>query len=187
MITDVLVEKKVIERDESPIYQFGLELIFLNTVNLLTFIVLGLIFKEIRSGFIFLIAIICLRKYAGGFHASTRLHCYILTSAVCGSVIIAIKYFPLNFLQELCATFFSTIILFWLAPVSSENKPLEDSERIQYRKRSIAIFALESCFFFVFYALQLRKMADGIIWAQMVTALSMGIEKAKQRRRSLIT
>ena len=42
----------------------------------------------------FILAYIPIRSYAGGYHASTQLRCYILSNAVVVAVLIAIRLVP---------------------------------------------------------------------------------------------
>ncbi len=79
MVTDFLLYRGVIEEENVAIYQYGYEML-LNSVEQIVFLmILGAAWAKCVSTFIFCVVFISLRRYTGGYHASTRIGCMIVT------------------------------------------------------------------------------------------------------------
>ncbi len=81
IVTDFLVCRKVIEQDEIEIYRYGYEAFFSCLGQTLILISIGAVFGKLLYAFLFVLVFVCLRQYAGGYHAKTRIGCTIVTSS----------------------------------------------------------------------------------------------------------
>lgn len=142
-IAERFVEKKAILSEEKELYRFGIQQGLSIVLNIITTFVIGLAFQMVIESFLFLIIYIPLRSYAGGIHAKTANRCYIFSSLMIIAVLSAIKFFPFGNLICSYLSVISGIIIFLLAPVETENKRLDDMERIVYRRRARLILGVE--------------------------------------------
>lgn len=78
-----------------------------------------------------------IRPYAGGYHARTPKMCYVFSLIMIIVVLFLIRTIPLNGLLYLLIYAVSSIVIFKLSPVEDENKPLDNIERVVFRKRAI--------------------------------------------------
>lgn len=78
-ITNRLIRKKAISHDDREIYEYGLKQLITALTDVVSIVILGIIFRELSGSVIFLIAFMSLRSYSGGYHASTPAKCYVLT------------------------------------------------------------------------------------------------------------
>lgn len=142
-IAQKLVAKKTITTESKSVYQYGIQQGFTIVLNLLTTLIIGLIFNMVIESFLFLAIYIPLRSYAGGIHAKTALRCYLYSSLMTIAVLLVVKFLPLeNFICNLISLI-SGVFIFLSAPVDTENKKLDTIERKVYKKRACIILILE--------------------------------------------
>jgi accessory gene regulator B len=142
-LSDALVARHTIRKDDKDIYQFGIQQGFTIAFNLLTTLVIGALFQMIWEGFVFLAVYIPLRIFAGGIHAKTPIRCYIYSIGMIIAVLLIITFFPLGMLICNCLSFASGCIIFFLSPVETDHKKLDRKERQVYQKRARMILIIE--------------------------------------------
>lgn len=142
-ITNRLIRKNVIEDYNREIYLFGVEQFLTTTLNIVTTIVIGLVLGELWQSILFVLMFMMLRSYAGGYHASTPVGCYFLTSSIIAIALSVLKYIEINILVCVGLLIISGVVILILSPVQSENKPLDNIEFVIYRKKAIAIWTVE--------------------------------------------
>lgn len=142
-IAKKLVEKNTISSENKPIYQYGIQQGFTIGLNILTTFVIGLVFKMIVESFLFLAVYIPLRSFAGGVHAKTANRCYVYSTIMIIAELLVIKFFPFGIFIGSCLSLISGAIIFLLAPVETENKKLDESEKQVYKKRARIILIIE--------------------------------------------
>lgn len=81
-ILNYLLIGKEIEKEEYEVYAYGLEILLLKTTHIVCIVFIGLIFHKFIELLSFLLIFSLLRRYAKGFHASTKLKCLFVTIAL---------------------------------------------------------------------------------------------------------
>ena len=134
---------------------------------------------------VYLIAYIPLRTYAGGHHASSSNACTVISAGVLALVCIASDVIPTEFYLHINAfsAAVGTWLMLWVVPVEAVNKPLEQAERVLYRKRSIEIWIIEVAVWSILYALGFKAASFSIGLAHLteIIFLCLGICMNKQR------
>lgn len=140
---NALVANDIIERQDAEIYLFGLECLLLKALNVASFFVIAILMGRLREFLIFSLIYSFLRNNAGGFHAKTRLHCYILSCLQIGLTLFAAGriyeaggLLPMLYGSLLAFGLVSQAMIWKLAPIDNANKPLDDEECCHYRKRT---------------------------------------------------
>lgn len=77
-----LVEDGIISDSEMDIVRFGLESLKNNIISVLMILGIGAIFKEITEAILVWMLLFPLRKTVGGYHASSKEKCFMLTIGV---------------------------------------------------------------------------------------------------------
>lgn len=117
------------------------------SVTLLLGLSLGIFYQSIE----FLIVFYALRRYAGGYHADSIRRCYFISFLAVLFSLCCIKYVECSlifcfFLQTICL-----LILLVVSPVETENRKLEDFERIKYKRKTrvnaIVLYILNGVFY----------------------------------------
>ncbi len=115
------------------IIAYGLSKLTTIVVNYAILAVIGILFGQLIGCMIFLTAFMILRMYAGGYHASTKFTCFVVSYMVelfGVSAICLLPYRPFMILIILLCCVLITI----LAPVEAVNKPLSVRERTVYKR-----------------------------------------------------
>ena len=178
----------IISEKESTIYQFGIERVLMDIVTDISIIIIGFFMHQILACLIFFIAFKILRSYAGGYHAKTQAHCYILSMGIVILALSAIPYIPTNMeilsIIIICATI--TICLF--APVEAQNKPLDEVEKKVYRCKAWVRCGVEVAIIVICSLMHWNLVVQSMVCALVAVALSMVVgyielEKCKKNMR----
>lgn len=176
-VTDRLLSRNVINDSDYEIYQYGLELLLTSILNLLTLIAIGMIMGMMWQAIIFVFTFIMLRKYAGGYHSSTPLRCYILTCLVILNSLSVMKYIKINIFVYLGLFVFSSIIILTCSPVESANKKLDKLEKTLYRKKTVVIWLITSILAISALISQYHEVSLCIFMADIMLSVSLLLGK----------
>lgn len=159
-LTNILIKKEICRAQDKDIIIHGLtsgiELIF----NILTTILLGLIFGLFIESMFFLISFSLIRMYAGGYHCKKAISCYIMSSATIILVLGIVKYTPIQNMNiiSLVFLFIAIPILLKFAPVGIATKPLDEKSRKYFRKKMILHLYLELILLSILFILNLNAL-----------------------------
>lgn len=172
-IADQLISMGRFMEEDRAIYQFGLEMLFLNLVNLLSAAFIGLFMGQLLECFLFLALFIPLRCHAGGYHAENPLCCYFLSNAVIVFVLLLLRT-PPEIMERGAGVVFLTLsagMAAILAPVENLNKPLDEVEKRVYGFRTRIVLIIEVLIGLVCYA----YAYDQGVWIVLLTIALMVI------------
>lgn len=175
-ITNRWMNHNVIRTEEREVYQFGIKQLLEFLLSGLAVIGLGIVFSELAGCLIFSAAFISLRMYAGGYHASTPIRCFVMTVFVTAASLSAIKYLDISVLCCVVVLILSAGVILRLSPVESKNRRLDDIERAVYQKKCSRIWGIQIICAAAGLAVGYRLAAEFIMAAHvvMVIALIMG-------------
>ena len=133
-----LIDNNIIKKEGAEIYSYGLKQMIFIALNLITTIFIGLIFNKMFEVILFMVTYIPIRVYAGGYHARTKLKCYIFSVLMLISVCYILKLDLLkSYLSIGILAIISSAIILYLAPIEDKNKTLDEIEIKVYKKRTI--------------------------------------------------
>lgn len=132
------VSKEIISKEDYELYHYGL-FVVLSSLELLIFtLILGILLKIIIPSLVFFAIFFAIRRFAGGLHAKTELHCQIITLLLLFSSIAVIKYFLYNPNIDckyfLIFYFVSALLLSLFSPADTPQKPLDVQEKMKFKK-----------------------------------------------------
>lgn len=136
-IANLFVARKVVPADEVEIYAYGAELILSDVVNFCMILTLGAIFQRFTAGVIFLVCFVPTRRFCGGYHASTHGRCrgaMIFTFIIL--LVVTALFPPQRFSLIMLMNLASCCVIFILAPIENQNKPLSEGGRRRNRARA---------------------------------------------------
>ena len=121
----------------------------------------------------FLIAYICLREYAGGYHARTTKGCYCCTVIVTLAVLAMLFIFrQLNDGGICICMLISGIVIWRQAPQETPSKPLSEIEKALYGKQARKNLLRTGILFGIGYCIN-REIATGVVSAWMVQMIML--------------
>ena len=155
-ISITLNKKGYIELDELDVIRYGLFTILSRFIYCLISLIAGFLFDCITSSFIFYLSFLFIKKYAGGFHASTEQRCFVYStfSIICsiGCMRLAMNYEYLGWIA-IGIAFISTFFICRYAPIPSKEKSIDFIERKRYSIISkIRVFILWTIILMLFIA-----------------------------------
>lgn len=176
-VTDFLIDKKIIDDNDREIYQYGFEQFFTTVLNIATMLLLGVIFGKIYQSIVLTLSFMVLRTYSGGYHASTPLRCYILTVISISAALSIMKFVAIKTFICLGLLILSGIVILLLSPVDTKNKPLDEIEKVIYRKKTIFVWSIETCAALVFIVLDITEIHIAIVFAQTIISVALMLGK----------
>lgn len=135
LITKRWVAKNIIPEEDYELYHYGW-FIVLSDLCLFAFtLILGIIFDVVLSSIIFFVTFFFIRRFAGGYHVKTEMHCLTLSFSFLLLSIIAIKFFFINIMGEylLIINLICVIALSFFSPADTPQKPLSSAERKRFK------------------------------------------------------
>lgn len=172
-ITNYLICKKVIKDDGREIYQYGFEQVFSSLLNIATMLLLGIILGKIYQSLVLILSFMALRSYSGGYHANTPLQCYLLTVMSISAALSIMKFITIDRFICLGLLVLSSVVILLLSPIGTANKPLDEIEKIIYRKKTIIVWSVETCVAIVFIILDITEIHIAITLAQVIISIAL--------------
>lgn len=171
-ITSFINKNRQMDSDNLEILRYGLELFLLKYSFMIAILIIALMLNSFYECLIFIAFFSVLRTSAGGYHASTRIECFVESVITFVLVIIILKtiekYNYSAFVMGLATVSFLFIWIF--SPIDTENKPLDSNETAIYRKKTRIILCTEAilslgAFYVGFYTISYSIIVSFIITA----------------------
>lgn len=181
LFSEWLVKNEIVEKNNRELYEYGFWQGSVLLFNLLTIALVGIILEMLWQSVIFTIAYGSLRPLAGGFHARTQSKCYIYSVLM---LIITLKLLCWNqwdIPSCMIVLITSDIIIFKLAPVEDENKPLDDLEVAVYQHRSRIVCGTLTIISLFFLLINRIEISNCIMMSVMVVAVMLVLGKVRNR------
>ncbi len=157
-ILEKLIENDSIDVEDVEVYKFGVETTLLKALHYTSYLVIALCTNKFFEFAIIFTVFYIFRRNTGGFHAKTRIGCYLFSCAV---IFLSLLATEINFSWQGAAviSILDIIILLILSPVKNSNRNL-DTEEIEYFRHRLRIL---SVIFSVVYIVTLGLRAEYFI------------------------
>lgn len=143
------IDHQIIKPDDKKLYLYGINITLTVLLNILTTVVIGLIFRCVLGICLFMGLYIPLRSFSGGYHARTPLRCYFYSIMMLCVVAIYIKHYSIYIPLCYGLVIVSSLLNFILTPVEDKNKMLDDTEKHRYRQISRMLLIIYDIFFII--------------------------------------
>lgn len=141
-----LVTSGYISNEDKEVVQYGLEQGMYSLSGIIVTLITGYFLNVFSQSIIFLVAFIPLRIFVGGYHASTRKRCTIISAILMFSILIWLRLWNLSKEQTLILGIIECTFLFFTIPVDGQLQ-LEPIERKIYKKKGRIILLIEIAIF----------------------------------------
>ena len=185
-ITKKLVDINIIDVADSELYEYGFWQGAVLFLNFLTVIFLGILSNMLLESIIFLVFYGTLRTIAGGYHARTQHTCYILSILLMIVVLTILKIFPVNIIVCCILTILSISVIFILAPVQDENKLLDETEKIVFKKLSRVISISYGFIIFLLFLFNKNELAYCIVISLFTLTIMLMLGKIRNKSRNIM-
>ena len=140
--------------------------------NVISTLFIAFLMDMVLECMIILTAYILLRNYAGGYHADTQIKCYVYSILV---IVIQLYLLKIDWPIQLTFTvmFISGLIISLLAPIESENKPLNKNEKQKYAKKTRIITGIEIWVAFLLINTGFHQYAESVVISIVTVTILM--------------
>lgn len=180
-VTVVMAANDIIKTEEMEAYTYGLELLIPKVILYVVILVVSLITDTFLMSVAFVILLMCLRRYSGGFHCKTAEICVIVSFLMYLLAIFGYEF--VSFIPNMVygvSTVLSSVIVLIFSPVEDKNRPLDETEKKLYRQK--AMIALSFILVLEFASLILKFRALSYLSASSLTANAVLILLSQTRR-----
>lgn len=156
-IVDRLLTDKAIDSTEAEAYRFGVEIMCLKAVHIISYVLIAALMNKIPEFLVIFGVLSIFRKNTGGFHAKTRIGCYFFSCGViiAGLCLSGAAAFIRPWMAHCLAA--SCLILMWiLTPVENRNRRLDLDEIRFFKHRQ----AWSSVIFVILYLIIRMAVKD---------------------------
>lgn len=151
-LTDCITDSISLSDSERKIYQYCFEHLLSKLFFILFSILLGLIFNAFFVSIIFLLTIIPLRSTAGGTHASSKLHCGLLSYGFFIIILATSKvYTDISPAMSGLLYLFFYIPILLISPVDTKNKRLQADQKHKLKRFGVILFVFYSILFCILW------------------------------------
>lgn len=157
-IVKCLLKQSDIKDDEQDLYQYGFFILLSQILYLIIACIIGILLGAFFESIIFYIAFQFIRRYAGGYHASTETRCEVMSTLsilACIGVIRLSKSYDFQF-ALLVVSIVSAVSIAVLCPLDTPEKPLSEKEFKYFRKISWLILSVIFLVVAISYFVQLK-------------------------------
>lgn len=184
-ITNTLIEKESISKDDRELYEYGFFILLSNLYFTVITCLCGLIFGVFFQSLIFFISFMLIRKYAGGYHAKTEARCQIFSTLSIILSVVTIRFVNFDKISVLllALTIIASILIFAFAPLDTAEKPLSIKEKNYFRKISYIILIVLDVLFVVTFILKLNIVFAPIAVAILFESILISLGKISRCKR----
>lgn len=136
-IVDYFAQNEAIDREDAEIYGYGLYFIISDVIDFAITFIAAFLIKAFPQTILYYIAFIGLRRCAGGYHASTRIRCFMISMITWFVSIMLIRLTSSLTLLSGMLALMSCVVIWLYSPVEHSNNPLTSEQAVRMRKTSI--------------------------------------------------
>lgn len=152
IIVSQLSKKGHLLEEDKEVVTYGIFALLFNSYCTLFCLSLGAFLNCFSKAIIFLLSFLFIKKYSGGFHASSEGRCLLVSSMGITFSLFLIKICLINTKTHclfLIIALILSVFIMCFSPIESENKPIEDENKKKYKTFSIIRIITIVCFIFV--------------------------------------
>ena len=154
-MSEFFIVKNVIKREDKGVYQYGSELLISELMSTVVSLIIAICFGRVLETICYLIVFETIRVYSGGYHASSHRNCIITFNLIYIGILFLVEMIGVAQLSSwmFLGMLVGSVIIFVMAPVQDQNKPLSNEEvskyRVSTRKRILFYGVLSSLLYFL--------------------------------------
>lgn len=152
-IVSQLSKKGHVLEEDKEVVTYGLFSLLFNSYCTLFCLFLGAFLHCFSKAIIFLLSFLFIKKYSGGFHASSEGKCMLISSIGITVSLILVKLCTINIKIHclfLIIALILSVFIMCFSPIESKNKPLEDENKKKYKNFSIIRILAIVCLILMF-------------------------------------
>lgn len=176
-----------IQAADEAVYQYAFESLVGHICSFATMFAIAFLCRIPQYILLYIVLMYPLRTYSGGFHAATPGKCYLISTGMFVGMIACEQWVSKHLSMEflIVSLFICSVVVFALAPVESENKPLEEREVKRYRRISRILMIVEMLLILVMQLLHLSRSVYYALSAPITVAILLTLPYIGKRFHSI--
>ncbi len=183
-ITDRVVSSGALSPEQATVFAYGLDSALSSVMSYGALLCIGLLMGQWSAILLWLLSYTLLRQRAGGYHATTRLRCFLMSQLLGIAMLLLVRVLPLWSCWLLAVP--SVAAVWWLAPIQHPNHLLNTKRRAKQHLLARIIvcveFMLVVCAWWVY-----PSAAVPIALGMFAACLMMGIAAVLYRDAQALT
>ena len=174
--------EKYFPNEDPEIMEYGFYVLISKIIFIAAIIIVGVIFGELVPILLFTLFYTSLRSFAGGIHAGTPSRCFVLSLVMLALIAAVNKYvFISRYISYVILTlsFISVIVL---SPVETQNKPLDETEKKVYGRKTRIIVLIEATAGAICEVLSYEPVLNNVMFALFVISIMLVLGKLENRK-----
>ncbi len=183
-IADILGTQGIIQREDIDKCRYGLEIFLSSMLEITSILIISAFVGNFLETILLFTTFIPLRIYAGGYHADTKLKCYLVSLAVYVGFTVIMRLLPqeVYLIINIVSTVFSLLVVFIAAPVIHHNKSVNEIERMYYKKISRGICIGETVLIILLTTtMPTSKLVSSLACGQVAVTVAMVVAIIKEK------
>ncbi len=184
-ITDYLVNKGFIEKEDYDVYEYGLLCFFEILTSIICSIIIAVIMNSVIECLLFFFFFIPLRSLWGGLHMEKYFNCLLFSCLTLITIFLLVKYVDANALLSFLLFTVSLIFLKALGPVNHPNRTVNSDEDFTFTRRFNKLLILHLLIGILFLIASQRKylFVEALVYVLVVLTSILG--KIKYHKESV--
>ena len=120
-ITDWMIKAEIIKREDKKVYIVGMCQLFSLIMDFAGILLIGILFGVVVQIGFFSLFFMLLQRYAGSYHANTRIGCYIGSMGISVANASCFKYLIIDSKLQILLIMCSLILINILSPVEKKQ------------------------------------------------------------------
>lgn len=185
-ISDSLASSGAISRSERKVYSYAAELLLSSITGLVICLGIGLVFGAVVGSIIFLAVYCPMRQFSGGYHAANHISCavifclaFLINTLVAQYAIAAVEYLSI---ATLILAGLSVATIHILSPIEDRNKPLNQNDKVKFRKIAMILSIIVLVLIILLVMLQLVEASYYACSAVFMLSMLLVIGKIKNMK-----
>lgn len=181
-LTNKLLSNGYLAAAEKEEIAYGLFTFLSRCFFLLICIFFGLLFRCFFESVAFYFTFLFVKKYAGGYHASTETKCILLSSiSILISIIIIFVCKNITFYPSvMVGAIIASSIIYYFAPVENKEKPLTEDEKKEYKLKTLIRLCVLLMVIVALYCFSFINFCIAIVTGLELECVLMLVGKIKQ-------
>lgn len=156
-IVEGLLADKAIDAAEAEAYRFGVEVMLLKAAHIVSYVLIAAAMKKIPEFLILFSVLSVFRRNTGGFHAKTRMGCYVFSCTVIAAGLLLTEGFRYAEPWQIhCFVAAGLVVMWYLTPIEHKNRKLDPEEVLFFRRRQV----WDSIIFLILYSIMWVAAGD---------------------------
>jgi accessory gene regulator protein AgrB len=165
-LTNYIVKKEVISKENFDIYQYGFQSFLELILNFICSICIAVFLHMELECLLFFLLFIPLRSFNGGLHLKSYYSCLIFSCMTMTLILLIVKYFQVSTPVSFLLYFILFLFIKFTGAVNHPNRPVTEEENETFNRKTnlTLLFSLLAALYFLLFDLEKYLLLEVLIY-----------------------